>query len=111
MNQSDVKQIGVHRGIEAATHCVVEDTDRREAHCECRRAPTSDKECVDCLEVAAYEAELNSRCYSPFEVFARDLNADPRRSDGLWRAYEKGVGIGIQAGIRKRLQPRKETKQ
>jgi|SRR6516164_4469083 hypothetical protein len=99
MNQSDVRQIGINRGIEAATFCEVGDSDRKQAMCDCKHPSV----CEDCIVEAAYEAELNSRQYSPFEVFARDLNAVPRRADGLWKAYERGIGIGIIRGSRKRL--------
>lgn len=99
MNQADVRQIGINRGIEAATHSIVGDTDRASAMCDCKVPDI----CEECLVEAAYESELNSRQFSPWECFANQMNQVEERSDGLWQAYEKGVGIGIIRGARKRL--------
>lgn len=99
MNQPEARQVGIDKGLAAAGYCEVDDRDRRHAGCDCE-APAI---CEDCLSEAAFEAESNSRQYSPFEFFAKALNDASGRSEGLWQAYEDGVGTGIVRGSRKRL--------
>jgi hypothetical protein len=99
MNQPDARQRGIERGIEAATHCLVDDLDRRHAGCDCKHPAV----CEECLTEAAFDAEANSRQYTPFEFFAQAMNEVEPRAEGLWQAYERGVGTGIVRGSRKRL--------
>jgi len=50
---------------------------------------------------AAFEAEVLSRSYSPFEFLARDFNSS-RDPDGVWEAYERGVEVGVNKAWRER---------
>lgn len=50
---------------------------------------------------AAFEAELLSRSYSPWEFTAKEFN-ESRDPDGVWEEYELGVEIGINKAWRER---------
>ena len=81
MNQREAYDHGVDRGYEAGTDG--EFTDEM----------LSD---VDAFQDEAFEIENHSRCFSPFEFFANDINDCGDRADGLWEAYDNGVGVGIR---------------
>lgn len=100
MNKQEAKRHGVNNGIAAGRYCFVLDMDRREAGCGC----VAPNHCEDCLTNAAYQAEQNARQYTPFEFFASACNKSGERAEGLWQAYESGVGVGIRKAIAARLQ-------
>jgi hypothetical protein len=52
---------------------------------------------------AAWDNEENARQYSPFEVFAHEINMSGNRAEGLWEKYEDGVRVGINQGVREYL--------
>lgn len=81
MNQKEAYAHGYDRGIEAATYCEVAEGED--------------------FESAAFDSEMNSRDFSPFEFFAHDVNETGDRSEGCWEAYDNGVAAGIRAAIRK----------
>ena len=81
---------GFDRGYEAATMCEIP-------------ADAKPVDLRDALREEAFEAEGNSRQYSPFEFLAHDLNENENRSDGLWEAYDDGVASGIKKGVTERL--------
>lgn len=45
-----------------------------------------------------YDAEANSRCYSPFEFTAREFN-ESEDSEALWEAFERGISDAIEADL------------
>lgn len=49
-------------------------------------------------ESACFEAEQNSRQYSPFEFTASEFN-NARNSEALWEAYESGITDSIRADL------------
>jgi hypothetical protein len=57
---------------------------------------------LDSLVEWAWEAQENSRSYSPFEHTAAQFNraAEPQV---MWQAYRQGVADGVRAGARERL--------
>lgn len=55
----------------------------------------------DYVQSAAYDSEMNSRDYSPFEFTAHAFN-ESRNSNALWSAYDDGVSKGIAENIRQR---------
>jgi len=99
MNQTQAMNIGRAEGFGAAIHCEVGDSDRKQADCEC--VPPAI--CCDCLAEAAYESEQNARQFTPWEFIAKAINECGRRAQGLWDAYERGVGKGIWQGVKARL--------
>lgn len=101
MNQTQAYRYGRAQGRGAIQCCAVDTSDQREANCSCLE--TDAIACEDCLTNAAFESELIGRQYSPFEFFARDCNEDENRADGLWQAYERGVGVAIRQGLKTRL--------
>ena len=51
-----------------------------------------------------FEVEENARQYSPFEVFAHEINSHEEfRAEGLWDAYDDGVGAGARKAFHKRF--------
>ena len=46
----------------------------------------------------AFEAEQNSRQFSPFEFFAKDLN-DREDADEAWDSYDEGIAKGVQDSV------------
>ena len=101
MNKRDAKDYGIQQGRAAIRYCEVDETDKREAGCS---HDDDETVCEDCLTNAAYESEMNARQFSPFEFFANDINETGDRADGLWSAYDEGVGIGIRRGLKSRLE-------
>lgn len=53
---------------------------------------------LDELFDEAFEAEMNSRQFSPFELTAKIFN-NSQNPESLWEAYERGVGDAIQREI------------
>lgn len=96
MNATQVKSRGRIEGYFAARYCVITKQDRRE--CECEHPHV----CASCIRNAAHESEANSRQFSPFELFASEVNK-ATNSEQLWEVYETGVTVGIEQGITKRL--------
>ena len=78
MNKQDCFELGYDRGVEAAEFGTEE-------------AKTQD----EFLEFA-FEAEENSRQFSPFEFYAHDINCEDN-ADELWEEYDRGVAKGIQS--------------
>lgn len=101
MNQTQAYQYGRAQGRGAIQSCDVAEPDQREVCCDC--VVTGAPACKQCLMHAAFESESIGRQYSPFEFFARDCNEDENRADGLWDAYERGVGVAIRQGLKARL--------
>ena len=99
MNQQDAKDYGIQQGLAAIRYCEVSDEDIQEAGCDHEDNETV---CDDCLTSAAYDSEMNARQYSPFEFFAHDINETGDRAEGLWSAYDEGVGVGIKRGLEQR---------
>jgi hypothetical protein len=54
---------------------------------------------IEKFESDCYEAESNSRQYSPFEFLAHDIN-ECHNSDSLWDAYDNGITAGIQKYVK-----------
>ena len=102
MNQREAKDYGIDQGYNAAIYTEVREYDKHGAGCECD-PNNDDKVCEECLSLAAFESEQNARQYSPFEIFASEINELGDRSEGLWNVYEEGVEIGIKRGIKERL--------
>lgn len=99
MNKKEVKDRGIDEGLGSIRYCEVSKEDQREAGCECKTGQA----CEDCLTSAAYASEMNARQFSPFEFFAHDINECEDRSEGLWSAYDAGVGVGIKRGMKDRI--------
>jgi hypothetical protein len=99
VNKTQAKSRGLYEGSAAAMYCIVDDMDRREAGCGCV-APAI---CEECLRTAAYESEMHARDFSPWEFVAAAINGSGDRAEGLWEAYEEGVGKAITKGVKKRL--------
>jgi len=53
---------------------------------------------ADVHAILCFEAESNSRQYSPWEFLAKELN-DSEDADVLWEAYEQGVSDGIYGDL------------
>ena len=48
-----------------------------------------------------YEAELNARCYSPWEYTAARINAlDEFEAEAAWEAYDAGVAAAIEHDLK-----------
>lgn len=100
MTVKEAREQGIQRGKLAALNCEVENSDRREADCNCKAGEM----CEDCLSSAAFDAEQNARHYWDFAFLAQDMNVeDEFASADYWEAYDEGVAKGIERGIRKRL--------
>ena len=56
----------------------------------------------DVVQDAAFDAEQNSRQFSPFEFTAAEFNSSEDDSEELWDAFDAGIGDGIQANIAER---------
>lgn len=56
---------------------------------------------LDVMETCAFEAESNSRQFSPFEFTASEFN-QARNSESLWTAYDEGIAAGIRANLKSR---------
>ncbi len=100
MNKQDARERGISEGLGSIRYCEIGQEDQRESDCDCKTGQA----CETCLTVAAYASESNARDFSPFEFFAHEINESGDRSDGLWAAYDEGVGIGIKRGMSSRLE-------
>lgn len=101
MNRKETRAAGVEQGREAALNCEVGESDKAEAACPCNPQDAAEV-CAECLAVAANEAEANGRQYAGHIIY--DINVQPEdKAEGLYDAYEDGVGRGINAGIRARM--------
>ena len=78
------------------------DTDAIDAARDSRDAWDNAQETLSCF---AGDSERHTRCYSPWEFVAHEINsATPEwRPEGLWEAYDEGVSLGISLAIRARL--------
>jgi len=47
-----------------------------------------------------FNAESNSRQYSPFEFTAHEFNSDEENSESLWEAYDAGIADAIFADLK-----------
>ena len=60
----------------------------------------------DIVQSQAYEAEANSRQFSPFEFIASEFNGldeeEEGKSEEAWEAFEEGISDGIHANIHER---------
>jgi hypothetical protein len=50
---------------------------------------------IDEIQCLCYDADDSYRQYSPFEVFAHELNSSPDAEE-LWEAYDEGIARGIE---------------
>ena len=50
---------------------------------------------IDEIQCLCYDADESYRQYSPFEVFAHELNSSPNAEE-LWEAYDEGISKGIE---------------
>jgi hypothetical protein len=95
MNKRECYNIGIGTG-----HAAVKWMDAPTWGMEHDGQPIDNVECMlDALAFCAFDSELGSRDYSPFEFFAHDLNSCGARSEGLWQSYEDGVARGIKQAI------------
>lgn len=46
-----------------------------------------------------FEAESNSRQYTPFEFIAHEFNSDIENSEALWEAFDSGIADSIFADL------------
>jgi len=47
-------------------------------------------------ETLCYEAEMNARCFSPWEYTAHKINSlDEFEAEAAWEAYDEGVALAI----------------
>jgi len=64
----------------------------------------SDDDRADVLSHRAYEGESNNRQYTPFEFTAKEFNdTGERYAEALWSAFDEGIGDGIAANIKERM--------
>lgn len=93
MNQKEAKEYGRDQGYNAGLYGT-EDIDPNDY--------STKEDYEDALMEEAFESEIHSRQFSPWEHIAKEINsAKPDwRVDGLWDAYEEGVELGIKEAIR-----------
>ena len=58
--------------------------------------PETQDEAREAHIAMCFEAELNARCYTPWEFVAKEINdLDEFESEAAWEAYESGVELAI----------------
>lgn len=77
----NVPTIGANVFIDGEGHARVDSENIRELH-----------------ESICYQAESNSRCFSPWEFTAHQINSS-RNPEGGWQAYDDGVNDSIAADL------------
>jgi hypothetical protein len=68
---------------------------------------TSVEDAYEAFSMIAYENEAHSRCYSPFEFTAQELNNmedDMEITFEPWTTFEEGIQAGIDKNWQKRMQ-------
>jgi hypothetical protein len=70
-------------------------------HTDAEGTLTADAENIrDIHATLCYEAESNSRCYSPFEFTAHEFNSKNEwHSQRLWTAFDAGISDAISADL------------
>jgi hypothetical protein len=91
MNAAEAKEYGTNRGHRAAGVVIAELN---------RDDYASDDAYTDAVTTEAYESELHSRQYSPFEMTASAINALGDDAEEAWEAYDDGLERGIKRAIR-----------
>lgn len=91
MDKRTARQIGRDRGYDLAINMEFDPRNIGDEHNSLEEAFRS----------AAFEAESNSRSYSPWEFTAKEFN-ESRDPDGVWEQYERGVEIGINKAWKER---------
>jgi len=61
-----------------------------------RVTPETAEEAAELHASLCYEAEMNARCYSPWEYTAKEINdLDDFEAESAWQAYDAGVALAI----------------
>lgn len=101
MKKKEAFRYGRERGYEAALCCELT---------EHQLDTMNIAEFRSVLRSEAYEAEDNSRQFAGFEFFAHEVNDENEgRSEGLWEAFDRGVAVGVERGVREQVRHRGEA--
>jgi hypothetical protein len=95
-SEKDAFEAGYNHAHGIACHNVPRVGEEYWTESEGRITPETPEEARDLHASLCYDAEMNARCYSPWEFVAHEINSlDGFEAESAWEAYDAGVTLAI----------------